>query len=175
MKQRQPPLLVEGSGAFGEQPLADRDVAEQAPLLGETELGAIRELARLADVVHERGGEQQVQAQPGVELAELVGERRNRNRVLEQAPQVGVVAGPRARGGAKLGAEPLGPVNPIWAKAPAEDKARSAKAESRVKVRTDSIGAVFLRSWGDCKAGCSRPEMPRPFGLLGFPLGWAKG
>ena len=76
-----------------------------------------------------------------------------------------------AGGGAKLGAEPLGPVNPIWAKAPAEDEARSAKAESRVRVRTDSIGAVFLRSWGDCKAGCSHPETPRPFGLLGFPLG----
>ena len=47
-----------------------------------------------------------------------------------------------AGGGAKLGAEPLGPVNPIWAKAPAEDKARSAKAESRATVRTGSIDAV---------------------------------
>ena len=52
--------------------------------------------------------------------------------------------GVEAGGGAKLGAEPLGPVNPTWAKAPAEDKARSAKAESRATVRTDSIDAVSL-------------------------------
>ena len=84
-------------GTLGDHPLADHDVAEQPPLLAETDLRPQRELARAAEVVDDRGGQQQVGVQPGVKLAELVGERRHRHGVLEQPAQVGVVAAARAR------------------------------------------------------------------------------
>src|SRR5947207_14594196 len=49
----------------------------------------------------------------------------------------GAVAG----GGAKPGAEPLMPLNPTWAKASVEAKAKSAKAQNRA-ARMGDIDAV---------------------------------
>ena len=80
-----------------EDPLAEHEVPEQAALVGEADLRAERELLRLADVVHERRGEQQVAVQPRVQLRGLEGERRHRHGVLEQPAEVGVVPGARAR------------------------------------------------------------------------------
>ena len=69
---------------------------QQPPLLGQADLGAVGELARLAEVVDERRGEQQVGVQARMQLAGLKRERRYRDRVLEQAAEVGVMAGPGA-------------------------------------------------------------------------------
>ena len=85
------------AGALGQDPLADHQVAEQPPLVGQPDLGAVGELAGAAEVVDDRGGQQQVGVQPRVQLAQLVRERRDRDRVLEQPAEVRVVAGPRAR------------------------------------------------------------------------------
>ena len=75
-------------------------MAEQPALVGQPDLRAVGELARLAQVVHERGGHQQVRVEPRVQLAGLERERRDGDRVLEQAAEVGVVAAARARGAA---------------------------------------------------------------------------
>ena len=80
-------------------------MAEQAALVGEPDLGAVGELAGLAEVVHERGAEQQVRIQTRVQLGALERERADRDRVLEQPAEVGVVAGARARRAAPLGAQ----------------------------------------------------------------------
>ena len=93
VQQRQPALLIEAARALGEHPLPDREVAEQTSLLGQPDLGAIGELARAAEVVSQRSSQQQVGVQARMQLAELVRERRYRDRVLEQAAEVGVVAG----------------------------------------------------------------------------------
>ena len=72
-------------------------MAEQATLLGRRERGPARELERPADVVHERGREQQLAAQPRMELGGLAAERRDADGVLEQAAGVGVVVVGRRR------------------------------------------------------------------------------
>jgi hypothetical protein len=103
--EREPPRLVHPRGALVDHPLAEHDVAEQAALLGQPDLGAVGELARLAEVVHERGGEQEVGVQTRMQHAGLDHERPHRDGVLEQAAEVGVVAAARARGAAPLGAQ----------------------------------------------------------------------
>ena len=50
------------------------------------------ELARAADVVEQRGRQQQIGPQPRVQLRRLAAERRDADRVLEQPARVGVVA-----------------------------------------------------------------------------------
>ena len=98
VQQREPALARRAIvAALGQDPLADHQVAEQAPLLGQADLGAVGELARAAEVVGDRGGQQQVGVQARMQLAELVRERRDGDRVLEQPAEVGVVAGARAR------------------------------------------------------------------------------
>ena len=72
-------------------------MAEQPALLGRAERRRRAELARPADVVHERRGEQQVGAQARVELRQLVADRRHADRVLEQPAGVRVVAVGRRR------------------------------------------------------------------------------
>ena len=74
------------------------DVAEQASLVGRREDGRPAELARPADVVDEGRRDQQVGAQPGMDLRELAAEGRDADRVLEQPAGVGVVAVGRRRG-----------------------------------------------------------------------------
>ncbi len=78
---------------------------EQPALLAQRDLRAVGELAGLAEVVDERGGEQQVAVEPRVQLAELVGERRHGDGVLEQPAEVGVVAAARAGRPAPRGAQ----------------------------------------------------------------------
>src|SRR3954462_13695324 len=74
-----------GSLELLEHPQSEVDVAEQAALLRRREDGRPTELARAADVVDESRGDQQVCAQPRMDLAELAAERRHADRVLEQA------------------------------------------------------------------------------------------
>ncbi len=91
--------------ALVEHPLAEHDVAEQPALLGQPDLGAVGELAGLAEVVHERRGDQQVGIQTHVQLGDLERERADRDRVLEQPAEVRVVAAARARRAPPLGAQ----------------------------------------------------------------------
>ena len=70
---------------------------EQPPLVGRAERRRRAELARAADVVHERRREQEVGAQPRVQLRQLVADRRHADRVLEQPAGVRVVAVGRRR------------------------------------------------------------------------------
>ena len=81
-----------------------------AALVADPELGAVGELARLADVVEQRRRHQQVGVEPRVELTELADERADRDRVLEQAAEVGVMAGAGAGRAAQLGRDGLGVV-----------------------------------------------------------------
>src|SRR5688500_18518049 len=66
-------------------------VAEQAPLFGRAEGRSPRELDSATDVVEQRRGEQEVGAQPGMELGELAADRRDADRVLEEAAGVAVM------------------------------------------------------------------------------------
>ena len=61
-------------------------------------VGRAAELERAPDVVQQRGREQEVGAEPRVQLRRLAAERRDADRVLEQAARVAVVAvrAPRA-------------------------------------------------------------------------------
>ena len=68
-------------------------MAEQPALVAEPDLGAERQLADAAEVVDERGGQQQVLVQALVQHARLDRERRDRDGVLEQPAEVGVVLG----------------------------------------------------------------------------------
>src|SRR4051794_32632463 len=82
---------------------------DQAALLAQSDLGAEPELARLADVVQDRRRHQQVGVEPAVQVARLLRERRDSNRVLQQPTEVGVVTGARAGRAAELGAEAVIP------------------------------------------------------------------
>jgi uncharacterized protein (DUF1015 family) len=74
------------------------DVSEQATLGGRREGRPAAELADTADVVEERRGDEQVGAQPRVELRRLAAECRDADGVLEQAACVAVVTvGSRGR------------------------------------------------------------------------------
>ena len=72
-------------------------MAEQPPLVGQADVGAVAELAGAAEVVHERRGQEQVRVQPRVQLADLVGQGRHRDGVLEQAAEIRVMTGAGAR------------------------------------------------------------------------------
>src|SRR3954467_1091534 len=97
--------LVHTRGARLHDLLAERQVAEQPALVAPADLRAVGELAGLADVVQERGGEEEVLVEPRVELAGLVRELGHRDGVLEQPPEVGVVAAAAARRAAERGAQ----------------------------------------------------------------------
>ena len=85
--------------------LAERDVADQRAGLAECDLGAQLELAQLADVVEQRRADQHVRVEPRVQDARLEAERADRDGVLEQPAEVGVVARARAGRPAQLGPE----------------------------------------------------------------------
>ena len=85
--------------------LPQGQVADHGARLAQGDLRAELELARLAHVVEDRRAEQQVGVQARVQRARLLGERGDGHRVLEQAAQVGVVRGARARRAPQLGAE----------------------------------------------------------------------
>ena len=108
MKERRATVVREPVGCAADDLGADREVAEQPALLGEPELGAVGELAHLADVVEERRRHQQVGVEPRVELADVPDQRPDRDRVLEQAAEVGVMAGARAGRPPELARQRLG-------------------------------------------------------------------
>ena len=60
VRERQPPLGVEPRGALVDEPLAEHHVPEQPALLREPDLRAVGELARLAEVVDDGRGDDQV-------------------------------------------------------------------------------------------------------------------
>lgn len=100
-------LRVEVARAFLDHPEPEVDVAEQPSLGGLAEGGAACELARAADVVQDRRGEEEVGAEARVELGRLPTERRHAHGVLEQAAGVAVVTvgaggGERAHAAAEL-------------------------------------------------------------------------
>ena len=71
-------------------------------LVAALDLRAVGELARLAEVVHDRRAQQQVAVQPRVQRAQLERQRGDRDGVLEQAAEVGVVAAAAERAAAGL-------------------------------------------------------------------------
>src|SRR5215210_6151840 len=83
---------VQPRGALGHELLPQRQVTHQRAGLAQRYLGAQVELERLAGVVEDRGAEQKVGVEPGVERARLVGERADGHGVLDQPAQEGVVA-----------------------------------------------------------------------------------
>src|SRR5215203_669754 len=97
---------LERTGPLLDQPQAEVHVAEQPPLFGRAERRPTGELDGSADVVQDRGREQQVGPEPGMQLRDLAADRRDSNRVLEQAARVAVVAldrgGQRAQPAAQL-------------------------------------------------------------------------
>src|SRR5262249_20418885 len=72
--------VVEARGrrALVEHPQPDLDVPEQPPLVREPDLGAERELTRPAEVVDDRGREQEVLVEAGVQRAGVDREGRDR-------------------------------------------------------------------------------------------------
>src|SRR4051794_21583041 len=89
--ERESSCLVHAGCPLVEDALAQHEVAEQAALLAEADLGAVGELARLAEVVDERGADEQVGVEAWMQRGRLDPERRDRDGVLEQAAEVGVV------------------------------------------------------------------------------------
>ena len=99
--------------------------------------GAAAELARAADVVQQRGGEQQVGAQPRVELRRLAAERGDADRVLEQPAGVGVVRlGGRQRTAAPRGHRGRRGAAPTTARGPgARSRRRGSRGTRRARRR----------------------------------------
>src|SRR5207247_5661428 len=85
-------VAVDAVRAFLDQAQAEMHVTEEPTLGGRREGGPATELERPADVVEERGGEQQIGAQARVELSGLAAERRHADRVLEEPARVRVVS-----------------------------------------------------------------------------------
>jgi hypothetical protein len=83
---------IEVSAPLLDHAQSEVDVPEQPSLLGRAEGRPSPELADPADVVQERGGEQQVVPEPRVQLRGLAAERRDPDRVLEQAAGIAVMA-----------------------------------------------------------------------------------
>ncbi len=78
--------------ALLDHPQAEVDVAEQAALVGLPEGRAAGELSNAAEVVEKRRGEEQIGAQARMELRRLPAQRRDSDRVLEEASRVAVMA-----------------------------------------------------------------------------------
>ena len=96
---------IEVARAFLDHPEAEVDVSEESPLLRLPERRPAAELPDAAHVVQERRGEQEVVAQTRVELRRLAAQRRDPDRVLEEAARVAVVA-VRCRGGKRAECAP---------------------------------------------------------------------
>src|SRR5687767_12054864 len=97
--------VLEATRALGHELLAERQMPHQGTGLAEGYLGGEVELERLAHVVQESGAHEQIRVQPRVKGAGLEGQRPDRDRVLDQAAEVGVVAGAGARCAPEVGAE----------------------------------------------------------------------
>src|ERR1700722_4495336 len=102
MLEREPPLLVERRGGVaGDQAQPQLDVAQQLPLATALDLRAVGELARLAEVVNDRRAQQQIAVQARRQGAELERQRRDRDGVLEQAAEIGVMRAAATRAGSR--------------------------------------------------------------------------
>src|SRR5262249_20915493 len=97
MKQLRTRGRVERLGPLFDQPRAQVDVAEQAPLGGLPEARGRLELDGAAQVVEQGRGEDEIGAEPWMKLAELAADRRDADRVLEQPAGVDVVTVRRRR------------------------------------------------------------------------------
>jgi hypothetical protein len=80
-----------------DQACPEMDVAEQLALGGRGKKRRRAELTYPTDVVQERSGEQEIGAQPRVELRRLAAERRDGHRVFQQAARPRLVAVHRGR------------------------------------------------------------------------------
>ena len=144
-------------------------MAEQPPLLGDPELGAVGELAQLADVVEQRRRHQQVGVEPRMQLADLAHQRRHGDRVLDQAADIGVVAGAGAGRAAELGGDRLGEEHPLdhLAQRRVVDLARQVLEEALELLGVaigggQELGRVELGRLD--RAGFPRPRRPAPRG-----------
>src|SRR3954452_19197273 len=81
------------------------NVAEQPALIRLPEARRGAELAGSAEVVEQRGREQEIRSQAGMQLCGLAADRRDADGVLEQATRVAVVAVGRRRQRAERSAE----------------------------------------------------------------------
>ena len=95
---------VKVPSALLDHPQAEVDVSEQAPLVRLPERRARPELANPAHVVQERRGEDDVVAEPRVELGRLPAECGYSDRVLEEAARIPVMT---VGGGGRQRAERL--------------------------------------------------------------------
>ena len=157
MQQLGAHLRVERLGPLLDEPQAEVDVAEQAALLGRPEGRAAAQLADAPDVVQQRRGEQQIGAQPRVELRGLARQRRDADRVLEQAARVGVM---------RLGGRQLPQRLPDLAVAEEAPDDRS-QAGMRQLRRRGTRGSRPARRRRGASAARGRPDprrRPRPSG-----------
>ena len=83
---------LERRSALLDQAQAEVNVPEQAPLVRGTEDRPASQLDRAADVVQERGREQEIGAQSRMELRDLAADRRDADGVLQEPAGVAVVA-----------------------------------------------------------------------------------
>jgi hypothetical protein len=90
-------VLLQAPSLLFDKPEPQVDVAEELALTCREEERATVELADTPHVVEERCGEQDVRAQPRVELRRLAANRGNRNRVLDEPACVGMVSVGRRR------------------------------------------------------------------------------
>ena len=146
------------------------DVAEQAALVGRRERRPARQLERPARVVDERRREQQLAAQPRMELRRLAAERRDADRVLEQAAGVGVVVvrrrrvrgrgrGRRARArtvAARPGVRDLARRGTRGTRASSSGSRRSAGV--RLAGSTSVASSVRTSSWSRSRKRSTRPS-----------------
>lgn len=108
VREREPALLRELRRTVrGEDLQPELHVAKHPPLVTELDGGGVHKLADLAQIVHDRGGDQQIPIQARMELAELPAELRDGDGVLEQPAQIRVVAAAGAGRAAQRGAELL--------------------------------------------------------------------
>jgi hypothetical protein len=84
---------VEVRGALGDQPVTQREMADQRTGFAQLDLGAEVKFARLADVVQQRGADQEIGVETRVEAAGVECESGDRDRVLEEPAEVGVMTG----------------------------------------------------------------------------------
>ena len=82
---------IEVASAFLDRPQAEVDVSEKPAFVRRPERRAWAELADPAEVVQERRGEDDVVAEPRMELGRLPAERCDPDRVLEEAARIPVV------------------------------------------------------------------------------------
>ena len=121
-------------------------------LVGQPDLGPEGELARLADVVDDRRCEQQVLVQTRVQRARLEGQGRHRDRVLQEAAEVGVVPGGC---GVRRSAD-AGPV----AEEVGEQRPKGGGGEGSMKALSSSRSRYATGMKVAGSASCAR-EMPR--------------